>query len=430
MADPLSIAGSIAGLVSIANAVFRKIHHFSRTVRKAEAAVLELPKEISVLTGILHNLHLIADDLETRPHNYSVRVDHINACLGTLYTLQESLKMLEFLADDAMTKTWHKVQWPFKITETNELCDEIKLHRGTIQLALSADTLTASQRIQNIENLVTQRFEIDTRIEMDQKRVAVLNHFSKGVDPQTYFSTNAKLRHSTTGFWLTKHRQFQTWMTESGSRLWLSGIPGAGKSVLASLIVQSCINASNEQFALAYYYCDYKSPDTQQIVTILGCIAIQIAKQHEDGFRYLQQYHNQLKPPEKYRQTPQFTNAENFCEVIKKLVKCFLGVRIVIDRLDECGEDTRDTCQWLDRLFCEDTTNVSVALLSRDVVEVRQYFGSRYWSHMEVAAQTRDAEHYVRTEIETRLKTKSLRFQSMELKELVTSSLIAKCAGM
>jgi hypothetical protein len=64
MADPLSVAGSIGGLVSLGDAVFRGIYHYIKTVKKAEKEVVDLRNEVIALTGILHNLEIVALDLE------------------------------------------------------------------------------------------------------------------------------------------------------------------------------------------------------------------------------------------------------------------------------------------------------------------------------------------------------------------------------
>ncbi|KAF2747433.1 hypothetical protein M011DRAFT_467515, partial [Sporormia fimetaria CBS 119925] len=64
MGDPLSIAGSIAGLVSLGDVVFRKIYHYVCSVKRAEREILALRDEVAGLTGILHHLRLVAQKLE------------------------------------------------------------------------------------------------------------------------------------------------------------------------------------------------------------------------------------------------------------------------------------------------------------------------------------------------------------------------------
>ncbi|KAJ7109033.1 hypothetical protein C8R43DRAFT_905005, partial [Mycena crocata] len=101
-------------------------------------------------------------------------------------------------------------------------------------------------------------------------------------------SSNVTAKHSSilrvlqpgTGEWLLKTELFTTWLSGSGQALWLSGIPGAGKTVLASLVIEQLHNIQQDQPAscigLAWVYNDYKEakllPDD-----IFLCIARQLA---------------------------------------------------------------------------------------------------------------------------------------------------------
>ena len=59
MADPLGVAGSIAGLVSIDDTAFRRLYHYPTTARNAEKEIIELKSEVAALIFINyigHNL--------------------------------------------------------------------------------------------------------------------------------------------------------------------------------------------------------------------------------------------------------------------------------------------------------------------------------------------------------------------------------------
>jgi hypothetical protein len=220
MADPLSIAGSIAGLVSIGDTVFRRVYHFTRTARNAQSEILDLKSEIAVLTGVLHNLRLVADDLEGEDINNSLRVEHVNSCLATLYKLDEPLKKMDFSQGSQLQHSLLKLKWPFKASQTKEICEEIRRHRELLGLALSADSMTAllkclslqegvSKRVDDIQKALFRKEDIETRISMDAKRNRILQFFLT-VDPDVSLRKNVKLRHPTTGFWLTNHKDFRS----------------------------------------------------------------------------------------------------------------------------------------------------------------------------------------------------------------------------
>ena len=51
-------------------------------------------------------------------------------------------------------------------------------------------------------------------------------------DPSGHQNIAIKLRQPGTGVWFTEGLQFKNWLETSNSKLWLYGIPGAGKTVL------------------------------------------------------------------------------------------------------------------------------------------------------------------------------------------------------
>ncbi|KAK8156670.1 hypothetical protein BKA80DRAFT_282102 [Phyllosticta citrichinensis] len=111
--------------------------------------------------------------------------------------------------------------------------------------------------IEDMNSKIERRWEFETRIALDEKRGKVLDFLGR-FDPSSNHDTSLKLRHPLTGMWLVEHEQFKQWMDIPGSKLWLHGIPGAGKTVLASLAIEEALQQSISNRAVAYFYCDYK----------------------------------------------------------------------------------------------------------------------------------------------------------------------------
>jgi hypothetical protein len=462
MAEALSIAGSIAGLVSVGDAVFRLVYRYVRTVKNAEKEVGDLKRELEALTGIIHNVQIVARELEQDPlHNTTVRLDHVNACLNLLHQMKKNLSDLDLNTGSKMKTSFRKLTWPYKSSETRALVGEIRTCRDTLAIALSADsmyTLLKSLSLQeNIEDelsavhrLIRQRNELETRIHLTQKRSDILKSFLF-VDPKRNLDINKELRHPTTGFWLTGHQIFQEWLKEIGACLWLSGIPGAGKSVLSTLVIDECIKYSNSKRAVAYYYCDYKDVNSQsaeallgkcsvggresyaimenllRFTLLLGTLASQIARQNEGAFDILESYYQTLHPDNQLEAKPK---AQDLLVVLKKMVCEFEDIRLVVDALDECGDNTRIVAKRLKELVSCDAGNLSLALLSRDETDIGDVFEPPFSTHIEIAAHVEDVEQYVRTEIENRTREKKLRIRNPALKEDIVRRLIDKASGM
>jgi Fungal N-terminal domain of STAND proteins len=275
MVEPLSIAGSIAGLVAIADMVFSRTYRYAKAVRGAADEIETLSSEIRSLSQVLHGLWLVVSELEKEAIEPNLRLHHINSCRTTLTKIHRELEKHDPAAakHQLVQAALQSLKWPFSSSETKELLTEIGRHKATKGIALSADNMGAllrvlsrqddlSDGIQDIKSKLEERWAVETRITLNKERKAILDFFGT-IDPSPNHETSLKLRHPLTGLWLTDGEAFRTWLHTRNSKLWLSGIPGAGKTVLAASVIEEAIKASGPNRAVAYFYCDYKDERTQ-----------------------------------------------------------------------------------------------------------------------------------------------------------------------
>lgn len=436
MTDPLSVAGSIAGLISIGDFVFRKLYHYAKAVKGAEKEIKELRDEVSALTGVLHSLRLVARDLEADDKfDKTVRIEHVNACLATLHKINSALAEFQFRKDQTIRNAVHRLKWPFASSDTKDLCKEVQRHRETLSLALSADTLVGLlQCLSTQEDIVAHLISIDAnlrrkdetayRIAMDDERRKIFKSFFI-VDVRPYYEASLSLRHPTTGFWLTEDDVFKRWTQESGSKLWLTGIPGAGKTVLSGLIIEECQKIASPKDAVVYFYCDYKDSHTHQSLNILSSITAQIAMKDEACFSLLSSYYDQINTRDQIARSPK---ASELVDLIHEMASYLEDLTIIVDGLDECGDESGVVAEILHNVASAAQKNISMVVLSRDEISIREVLGVSSYHHIEVTAHTEDIEHYVRTEIEERRRR--LRNRSEDLKEEIVQKLVSKAQGM
>lgn len=435
--DPFSVAGSIAGLISLGDVIFRKLYRYTQEVKNAEKEIHTLKNEVAVLNGVLHNVLLVAQDLEADAVlQFSTRTDHVNSCLATLYRLDEKLKKIGLSDKGTLQNAIAKLAWPFKMVDAKEFTEEVRQHRDRLGFALSADSMVvllqclskqdnASKQIADIDTRLREKEAIETRIKLDDEQQRILNQFLV-VDPTEPFQTSLRLRHPTTGFWLAENLTFLRWLRGSESHLWLSGIPGAGKTVLSSLIIQECLARATPNRAVAFFYCDYKNAASQSVINIASALAAQLARQNEQSFHLLKVYDNKLHPNRHLKQEPK---VEELMELIQKMSTTFEDVRIIVDGLDECGETASEACSVL-RTLTLNSPALSLSLLSRDEPDIREELGHSFGEYIEIAAHSKDVEHYVRTEIEERIRRRKLRVKSTTLKDEIVEQLVSRAQGM
>ncbi|KAI8188517.1 hypothetical protein K4K51_006680 [Colletotrichum sp. SAR 10_75] len=428
MADPLSIAASIAGLVGLADIVFARLVKFGRSVKNAEKEIQVLSREINILGGALNSLDRLAQVLKDDAFDGNLRIQNIDDCRETLKEINRKLEKLE--ATSSLTK--QKLMWPFTKDRVKEWLDELSQHKENINLALSANSLDAMLRILSQEDHhameilaeIKETRKITNRIHQDSERRKVLDFFLK-YNPQKNYDMSIRLRQSGTGIWLQKLQDFQHWLSEPGSKLWLKGIPGAGKTVLAGSIIESALKRSTEAIPSAFFFCDYKEADTQVTENILGALVYQLSIQKEDAYTMLERYYNELHP---INGLPKQCTRKALQKLLRRILELFDHTYLVVDGLDECGKSTDEVVKCLFDIS-EDADNVSIALLSRDEDEIRSRLEGSF-TPIEIAAHKEDITEYVMAEIEERIRSRRLRISSLHLKGEILQGLIDGAGGM
>lgn len=438
MADALSVAGSIAGLISLADTVFRLVFKYARSAINAKQEVKLLADEIQALAGVLQSLRLLAAEAEDHLFDPKIRPHHLGLLSSTLNRLQQRVEKAyeKFENGPKIQQRLQQLKWPFSTGETKDLLEDLVRHKITISLALSADSLRKLQicltkqeeqrkTLSTIENTV-KRIEIHTQITLNDRKKVVLDFFMK-VSPQPNLEISVKLREPMTGLWLTGSPSFTTWMETPGSKLWLSGIPGAGKTVLAGAVIQDAIarSDSHPEVGVAFFFCDYKNENTWNIVNILGAIASQISRQNDDAFNTLKIYYDQLHPIRHFAKSP---DAEDLRDKIIEMSKHFKQIIVIVDGLDECGDSSDSVLESLSELASY-TSNTSMALFSRHEVNIQEWLHEDF-EHIEIAAKSNDVRLYVGAEMEKRIQSRRLRISNMELKDEIMKKLVNGAKGM
>ncbi|KAK6712945.1 hypothetical protein SNK05_007394 [Fusarium graminearum] len=380
MSDPLSLAASIAGVISLADVTFKYTYKFVRAAKDTKTDVSALADEINNLGSVLRVLEALASDMEAEGDQFdpTLRNHYLNHCFKTLSRIEMKTK---------------------KATERFvRLLDELSRHKETINMALAADSMQKLQisltkmdklgeSISKVEKIV-KRIEINTLIDLNAQKQQDLNYFMKA-DPQDNLATSIKLRHSMTGLWLTESTDFVRWIETPGSKLWLTGITGAGKTVLAGSVIQEALSRSyaNHSIAVAFFFCDYKDPKTWETVNILGAIANQLARQGKEAFEILSLYYDDLHPPDQFITIP---DQDEVRARISQMSHLFDQTIIIIDGLDECGDHTDDVVDTLMQMT-EDSENTSLAVFSRDHYNLRVHLETDF-DIIPIIAHTNDIQ--------------------------------------
>lgn len=145
MAEAVGLAGSIAGLVTIAFQVSKAGYEYIGSVKNAQADVKELFNEISSLKKILEPLQKpeeaskLADTPESDP-----AAPLLAECERFLVKLNDGLqpKGRSQRLFGTLRLSKNSLKWPFKEKETRKGLDMIQRLKGTVVLKLQMSVIT------------------------------------------------------------------------------------------------------------------------------------------------------------------------------------------------------------------------------------------------------------------------------------------------
>lgn len=439
MADPLSMASGIAGLVSLADIVLTKTFRYVRAMRSADQVVQDLVQQMQRLYGTMNildaKLKVLTDDLDHHIVETSAP-DIVRDCTQLLDDIKQRLDRYQPKQQKKLQRienVANKLRWPFEAAQTKELGERLRSFNAVLDTALLGDTLTAVHKvltkavtlhndIKRLERVLSMNTHKLEALVLDKEQQEAFNFFNKA-DPLERHRSARKLCQSGTGRWFTGGDDFRNWMEGRKARLWLTGIPGAGKTILASSIIERIrqeASKSLETIALVYFYCDYKDPITHDPTFILRTIAAQLARWHIDALQILQENYF------KHHRPGRIAGCEedlNITEMILQMSTIYDKIFLVVDGLDECGKTMKEVAIDLNSLTLASNSNIQSIFLSRSEIDLASVLNSQY-QEIRIAAQSQDLQLFVHAQLHR------LDIDNPDDRDKISEVLINKAEGM
>ncbi|KAF1967387.1 hypothetical protein BU23DRAFT_377929, partial [Bimuria novae-zelandiae CBS 107.79] len=130
------------------------------------------------------------------------------------------------------------------------------------------------------------------------------------------------------GTWMLKHVRYQEWLRGTSRTLWIHGILGSGKSILASTIIEHLETTRTGSACLLIFF-DYLKKELQTPHKIVIDLLKQLMLQHPDLSEPVRCLHRTFAS----LSTPPTTS--DLLNVIHSECQRFDDVRLVVDGLDE-----------------------------------------------------------------------------------------------
>lgn len=216
-------------------------------------------------------------------------------------------------------------------------------------------------------------------------------------NPSTNFNKAIAERHEGTGSWFLQSKPFKEWKSGTRRYLWLYGIPGCGKTVLCSTIIEYlCQNQDSPHVVLDFFF-DFRDPKKQSLENLVRSFIIQLYSRCENSRKELDTLFSQS---ENGRRQP---TTESLVTTFQHMMNHAKEIQIVIDALDEC-RTRKGLLLWMEQFSSSKDTNFQLLATSRAEEDIKSEL--KLWLHQDnfVSIQQDPVNSDIRVYVNKRLR--------------------------
>ncbi|KAF8241747.1 hypothetical protein K440DRAFT_608219 [Wilcoxina mikolae CBS 423.85] len=360
---------------------------------------------------------------------YSDRIQNVIALLydDILEFYRRTLKFFRRRAWDM----FFRLAWGDFQSRFGYIVDNIRRHQQLIDSEACAEEIDQAHRARE---LAREQLEESLRQAQMKRRKECANWLSPA-DMETDKDTASRVKTPGTTEWLLRTRELKDWIHggQAVRAVWLSGIPGAGKTVLSSSVIehlQTMQEAVQSTISsVLYFFCSYKQPDKNTCLAMLRSFIYQIILQDEQLISYVYE---------------QFIGSPHSITVVmcKKMLSHLLGscapsgtskTFMIIDGLDELPEAERDEfLPIMKHLLTKEPfdTVLRVFIASQDLPDISKAI-SRKSTRISVGDKNqKDIRTYIELATDDLVERLELDEEDPEMGKQIIESLTERAGGM
>lgn len=279
----------------------------------------------------------------------------------------------------------------------------------------------ARENFSVIRNDVEQSTRRQEQQEQQQNRKSALEWLGS-TDYTAIHHDHIRRRQEGTGQWLLDCAEFQGWFASEEQTLFCVGIPGAGKTILSTIVVDYLTTKSCKDLSIgvAYVYCNFRRQDEQNAINLLTSLLGQLTQGLPDlpdsvKVSYEQHEHQKSSP-----------SLSEISSLLESVAALYSEVFIVIDALDECKASAECRSSFLASLFSfQNITGAKLFATSRPNMDIEKKFTNCL--KREIIAADEDIKTYISGNI---LKLPTFISRRPELIEDIKTKVSGSAKGM
>jgi hypothetical protein len=439
MAEAFGIGAGIVGVVSLTIQITQVVIQFGLDWKDAPDNVKSFMAELQTLKAVLSETHtniLLNPDFKEA---FQERPSTLLSQLGTGAPSDTSAKtMLEIcqrklehlLSDLKKRAKGHRIGWErfkeaFLAKDTRESVENLHRQYQSLNSVMTIDAIViGATTFKEVKEVRKEQQE--TKRELQGKHQAERNQeiltFLTAIDYGAQQSDFLSRRQEGTGRWLLDSDEFQRWSDGDRQTLFCQGMPGAGKTIMASIVVDHLYTKyqNDDNIGIAYLYCNFRRKQEQKPTNLLASLLKQLTQRLPsipESVKSLYESHNDK------RTRPSF---DEISKELRSVVVNYSKVFIVIDALDECQVSDGSHKRFLSEIFnLQIKTGLNLFTTSRFIPEIKKEFKGSV--SLEIRASEEDVRRYLNRYIS---QLPSFVLSSPDLQEEIKTKILKAVDGM
>ncbi|OMP88736.1 Vegetative incompatibility protein HET-E-1 [Diplodia seriata] len=415
----MEVAASVIAVIQISSNVATLCWHY-RKLKSAPQEAAKIIQQLKSLDVILNSMVELLED-ENAAVDPRFRTIEFLQKSGQLDAFQALLKDLEGKLKPP--RGLEKLLFPLKSRDVEATLQEIEKFKTVISLALGvhqAACLNAmSVNVRDIKETQENAVEAQRHAQEARHMESILKWLAPPDSDTNHFRKREE-HHKDTGIWFVEGVAIDHWKRGTPSLFWLHGIPGCGKSVLSSTLIE-CLKKEELHKAddvVAYFYFDFSDTKKRNASSLMRSLISQLVINHKRIWPRLEdifeQHHGQRQP-----------SSETLLLVLQELVTKFKRTFLVVDGLDE-SEDVEDTLNIV-RSMCDwNISGLRIFVSSRPLGIIEEAFSEMHPLELSVS------DHLVDPDIQLFLgsKVKDLSQWDLDTRAAISETLSERANGM
>ena len=392
----MEVVGAVASIITVIQVTARVVsicYDYQTGIRHYPKDIFRITHELQSLRNVLERLADLAQSEDDLTSAALPTLDSLNNSGGPLEICEGELRQLEARLAPArgrFKQVGRAIVWPFVEKDVQKTLSILARQRGLFQLALTADQTTLTLAIKT----ATSRTEEDLKaliqcfrsMALDERNEQILQWLA-APDPSSNHNKACQSKQQGTGRWFIESANYINWKTQQSSFLWLHGIPGCGKTVLCSTVVEDIASRCQvgSRKILAYYYFDFNESKKQTCEGLLRSLATQLFGQTAGASGTVEALFSDCG--EGQREPTQ----KSLIQALKQLSEPLEETYFVFDALDECVEIPA-VISFLEETRGWHNHNLHILITSRKEVAIEKGFRSLTTDQIQVQSFLVDAD--------------------------------------